>query len=110
MQEMKDSREPEDLDVVLIKDSKMDEQGSELEKQQQQREAFLSQQRELMRLKPHRPSHHRPLSRTQSSPLVTFSMPPPQSESGPTQYTFTTGIVDINSDFLVSLFSCDYLF
>ena len=38
------------------------------------------------------PSHHRPLSRTQSSPLVTFSVPPQAAQdAGPINYIFTTG-------------------
>ena len=38
------------------------------------------------------PSHHRPLSRTQSSPLVTFSVPPQTAQdAGPVNYIFTTG-------------------
>jgi hypothetical protein len=65
---------------------------SELEKQQREREMFLSQQRDIIKTGRPRPSHHRPLSRTQSSPLVTFSMPPQQpTETGPVTYTFTTG-------------------
>ena len=47
--------------------------------------ALLSPHRDSRR---HRgPSHHRPLARTQSSPLVTFSVP----DNGPVTYTFTTG-------------------
>ncbi|GFN78119.1 histone deacetylase [Plakobranchus ocellatus] len=39
------------------------------------------------------PSHHRPLSRTQSSPLVTFSVPPQAAQdAGPVTYIFTTGL------------------
>ncbi|RUS89050.1 hypothetical protein EGW08_003161 [Elysia chlorotica] len=39
------------------------------------------------------PSHHRPLSRTQSSPLVTFSVPPQAAQdAGPINYIFTTGL------------------
>ncbi|GFR95173.1 histone deacetylase, partial [Elysia marginata] len=39
------------------------------------------------------PSHHRPLSRTQSSPLVTFSVPPQAAQdTGPINYIFTTGL------------------
>lgn len=89
---MKDCRDPDDGDVVVIKDSKMDEQSSEPDKQNsRERESFLGQQRDLLKMR-HRTSHHRPLSRTQSSPLVTFSMPPQQpQDTGPVRYTFTTG-------------------
>ena len=70
---------------------------SELEKQQREREAFLSQQRDIIKGR-HRPSHHRPLSRTQSSPLVTFSVPPQQpAETGPVTYNFTTGLCSLLS-------------
>ncbi|KAK7109123.1 histone deacetylase 4-like isoform X3 [Littorina saxatilis] len=76
-------------------ESKMEEGAlaqSELEKQQREREAFLSQQREIIKGR-HRPSHHRPLSRTQSSPLVTFSVPPQApADPGPVTYNFTTGL------------------
>ena len=86
-QEMKESQE-----------NKMEEGAlapSELEKQQREREAFLSQQRDIIKGR-HRPSHHRPLSRTQSSPLVTFSVPPQQpAETGPVTYNFTTGICTV---------------
>ena len=75
-------------------ESKMEEGAlapSELDKQQRERESFLSQQRDIIKGR-HRPSHHRPLSRTQSSPLVTFSVPPQQpTDSGPVTYNFTTG-------------------
>lgn len=76
-------------------ESTMDEGGlapSELEKQQREREAFLCQQRDIIKGRHGRHSHHRPLSRTQSSPLVTFSVPPQQpADTGPVTYTFTTG-------------------
>lgn len=65
---------------------------SELERQQREREAFLCQQRDIIKGRHGRHSHHRPLSRTQSSPLVTFSVPPQQpADPGPVNYTFTTG-------------------
>ncbi|XP_067649749.1 histone deacetylase 4-like isoform X3 [Haliotis asinina] len=88
-QEMKESRDAESI----VSDSKMDESSSELEKQQRDREAFLGQQREIIKPRHKGPSHHRPLSRTQSSPLVTFSVLPQQpQETGPVSYTFTTGL------------------
>ena len=67
---------------------------SELEKQQREREAFLCQQRDIIKGR-HRPSHHRPLSRTQSSPLVTFSVPPQQPAAETVTYTFTTGLFTV---------------
>ncbi|XP_076467846.1 histone deacetylase 5-like isoform X2 [Babylonia areolata] len=83
---------PEEMKEAEIK---MDEGAlapSELEKQQRDRETFLSQQREIIKGR-HRSSHHRPLARTQSSPLVTFSVPPQQpTETGPVSYNFTTGL------------------
>lgn len=91
---MKDSRQHDDADVVVIKDTKMDEQASELDQQNnRERETLISgQQRDSLLKIRHRTSHHRPLSRTQSSPLVTFSMPPQQTQdTGPVRYTFTTG-------------------
>ncbi|XP_050419187.1 histone deacetylase 4 isoform X2 [Patella vulgata] len=89
-QEMKESREQDQL-----REDKMDEEAaSELAKQQKGREAFLGQQREIIKGRHRGPSHHRPLSRTQSSPLVTFSVPPQSTQdTGPVTYTFTTGIV-----------------
>ncbi|KAL8560904.1 hypothetical protein ACOMHN_035844 [Nucella lapillus] len=110
-QEMKESREEEAMDnkepetkdlpadsppkELKEEESQMEEGGvaTELEKQQRDRQTFLSQQRDIIKARP-RPSHHRPLSRTQSSPLVTFSVPPQKSsaETGPVSYTFTTGL------------------
>ncbi|XP_012935632.1 histone deacetylase 4 [Aplysia californica] len=59
----------------------------------QNTQALLSPHREAGRARHRGPSHHRPLSRTQSSPLVTFSMPPQSAQdTGPVTYTFTTGL------------------
>lgn len=54
--------------------------------------ALLGVHRDTQRVRHKGPSHHRPLSRTQSSPLVAFSVPPQSAQdSGPVTYTFTTG-------------------
>ncbi|KAK3108585.1 hypothetical protein FSP39_011347 [Pinctada imbricata] len=95
-QEMRESREQ---DVVVIKDhGSMEESSSETERPSAttstpDRETFPSH-RELVKPRPRGPSHHRPLARTQSSPLVTLHLPPQQSqqESQPMSYKFTTGI------------------
>ncbi|XP_052810130.1 histone deacetylase 4-like isoform X2 [Mya arenaria] len=86
-QEMKESREADDSEVVVVKETKMDEGDAEVRKKLQRRES----EHLLAVTKPHR-KHHKPLTRTQSSPLVTFSMPPPAQDMGPVKYTFTTAI------------------
>ncbi|XP_055893075.1 histone deacetylase 4-like isoform X3 [Biomphalaria glabrata] len=54
---------------------------------------LLGPHRDIQRVRHKGPSHHRPLSRTQSSPLVTFSVPPQSAQdTGPVTYTFTTGL------------------
>ncbi|XP_059177480.1 histone deacetylase 4-like isoform X3 [Physella acuta] len=59
---------------------------------------LLSPHRDTQRTRHKGPSHHRPLSRTQSSPLVTFSVPPQSAQdSGPITYTFTTGLAYDNT-------------
>ncbi|XP_041367724.1 histone deacetylase 4-like isoform X2 [Gigantopelta aegis] len=90
-QEMKESRSQAE-----IGESTMEETTSEPEKQQtavaHDHEQYLSM-REVSKPRHRGPSHHRTLSRTQSSPLVTFSVPPQkQQEPGPVSYTFTTGL------------------
>lgn len=93
VQEMRETREQDAEEVVVIKDSKMDD-SRDIDRHPTHAldvETFPHQRETIKR---HRgPSHHRPLARTQSSPLVTFSMPPQQTqETGPVRYTYTTGI------------------
>jgi len=84
---MKESREADDQDVMVVKETKMDDGEAEvLRKKLIRRDSDHL----LAIAKPHRKSH-KPLTRTQSSPLVTFSMPPPPQDVGPVKYTFTTG-------------------
>ncbi|XP_013391785.2 histone deacetylase 4-like [Lingula anatina] len=124
-QEMKESREKlqEEADdiVVIDKDESEATIRRELEQHhhhpQTDRKAFLSEQRDILRLHPaHAPAvsgtssvhaplipinvparrpPHRPLSRTQSSPLVTFNFPRPSNapeQQEPLPLRFTTGI------------------
>ena len=89
-QEMRESREQDSDDVIVVKESKMDDSSNETLKPQQ---TFPNHPRETV--KRHRHHHHRPLARTQSSPLVTFSNLPQQTqESDPTttRYRYTTGL------------------
>ena len=89
LQEMRESREQDTDDVIVVKESKMDDSSNETLKPQQ---TFPNHPRET--IKRHRHHHHRPLARTQSSPLVTFSNLPQQTqESDPTttRYRYTTG-------------------
>ncbi|XP_076461218.1 histone deacetylase 4-like isoform X3 [Babylonia areolata] len=102
-EETMENKEPQTKEVAAASppkemkevDSHMEEGAlapTELERQQRDRETFLSQQRDIIKSR-HRPTHHRPLSRTHSSPLVTFSVPPQKSvESAPVSYNFTTGL------------------
>ena len=85
LQEMKEAHEADDNDVVVVKETKMDEDPTEVTKTLTRRES------EHMIGVSKRKGHHRPLARTQSSPLVTFSMPPQTQELGPVKYKFTTG-------------------
>ncbi|XP_064648608.1 histone deacetylase 4-like isoform X2 [Lineus longissimus] len=110
-QEMKEVKEKEDDDVVVIQETEPTRSppplqatppqappalllASELELQQKERESFLQQQRELVasqaqQVSPPRPIIHRPLSRTHSSPVVTFNM---QSQDPNKRLRYTTGI------------------
>ncbi|XP_063421241.1 histone deacetylase 4-like isoform X6 [Mytilus trossulus] len=89
-QEMRESREQDADDVIVVKESHMEESSSETLKPQQ---TFPNHPREAVKHRRHH--HHRPLARTQSSPLVTFSNLPQQTqESDPTtiRYRYTTGL------------------
>lgn len=89
-QEMRESREQDADDVIVVKESHMEESSSETLKPQQ---TFPNHPREAIKHRRHH--HHRPLARTQSSPLVTFSNLPQQTqESDPTtiRYRYTTGL------------------
>lgn len=90
---MKEAHEADDNDVVVVKETKMDDETSEVTKTLTRRES------EHMLAVSKRKSHHRPLARTQSSPLVTFSMPPQAQEVGPVKYKFTTGWLKKNRVF-----------
>ncbi|BFZ01040.1 hypothetical protein BsWGS_04077 [Bradybaena similaris] len=98
-QEMKECREAESMD------GKMEEApiqgplvasavaGSLQPVRDRDSHALLGVHRDTQRVRHKGPSHHRPLSRTQSSPLVAFSVPPQSAQdSGPVTYTFTTGL------------------
>ncbi|XP_053373129.1 histone deacetylase 4-like isoform X2 [Mercenaria mercenaria] len=87
-QEMKEAHEADDNDVVVVKETKMDDSRSEISNKLTRRES----EHLLAVSKPRHKGHHRPLARTQSSPLVTFSMPPQTQEVGPVKYSFTTAI------------------
>lgn len=87
---MRESREQDSDDVIVVKESKMDESSSETVKPQP---TLPNHPRENHPIK-RRHHHHRPLARTQSSPLVTFSNLPQQtSDTDPTvtRYRYTTG-------------------
>ncbi|XP_061179793.1 histone deacetylase 4-like isoform X3 [Saccostrea echinata] len=78
-QEMRESRE------------QMNEEMREREKMD---ESYMEEKDMQLSVKPRHkgPSHHRPLARTQSSPLV-LSIPPPEpQETQPISYRYTTGI------------------
>lgn len=82
---MKEAHEADDNDVVVVKETKMDEDPAEV-KTLTRRES-----EHMLAVSKRKGHHHRPLARTQSSPLVTFSMPPNAQEVGPVKYKFTTG-------------------
>ena len=87
-QELKETREQTSHHIMPIKDDTM--YDTEKRQQPAELETFPSHMRESARSRHKGPSHHRPLARTQSSPLVTFCMPPqPPPEA---RYTFTTAI------------------
>lgn len=63
------------------------------EMRERMEESYIEEKEMQLNLKPRHkgPSHHRPLARTQSSPLV-LSIPPPEpQEPTPISYRYTTG-------------------
>ncbi|KAL4222959.1 Histone deacetylase 7 [Mactra antiquata] len=88
-QEMKEAHEADDNDVVVVKETKMEESSCEVSNKLIRRES--EHLLDVTKSK-HKGHHHRPLARTQSSPLVTVSMPPQTQEVGPVKYSFTTAI------------------
>ena len=87
-QELKESHELDENEVVMMKASKMDEgidhgNGKTLIRQESENLLMMS--------KPRHKAHHKPLARTHSSPLVTFPLPSATQDVGPVKYKFTTG-------------------
>lgn len=87
-QEMKESHEGEGGSSARNKESKMDDTQIDVDKSgRRESESYL-----VHPAKARHKRDHKPLARTQSSPLVTFSMLPQSQDIGPVKYTFTTGI------------------
>ena len=86
-QEMKESHDLEGS-LVRNKESKMDDTQSGVDKKISRRdsESYL-----VHSAKARHKGHHKHLARTQSSPLVTFTMLSQNQDVGPVKYTFTTG-------------------
>ena len=85
---MKESHEA-DGSSARSKESKMDDTQIEVDKPgRRESESYL-----VHSAKARHKGHHKPLARTQSSPLVTFSMLSQAQDIGPVKYTFTTGRV-----------------
>jgi hypothetical protein len=95
---MKEAHEADDNDVIVVKETKMDDGRLEISNKLTRRES----EHLLAVTKPRHKGHHRPLARTQSSPLVTFSMPPQAQEVGPVKYSFTTGKFHLTNDCLLT--------
>ena len=87
LQEMRESREQDKEEVVVIKDTGMEESG------ETDRQPATTDRETFPKHRPRGPSHHRPLARTQSSPLVTLPLhlPPQQSQESQITYKYTTG-------------------
>ncbi|MEW8545345.1 MAG: hypothetical protein AB2693_17625, partial [Candidatus Thiodiazotropha sp.] len=85
-QEMKESHEGEGGSSARSKESKMDDTQIDVEKSgRRESESYL-----VHPAKARHKRDHKPLARTQSSPLVTFSMLSQSQDIGPVKYTFTT--------------------
>ena len=70
-----------------IRESRMDDTQIDVDKHgRRESESYL-----VHSAKARHKGHHKPLARTQSSPLVTFSMLSQAQDIGPVKYTFTTG-------------------
>uniref|UniRef100_K1QM87 Histone deacetylase n=1 Tax=Magallana gigas TaxID=29159 RepID=K1QM87_MAGGI len=79
-----------------IRQAEMRESREQMNEEMRERmeESYIEEKEMQLNLKPRHkgPSHHRPLARTQSSPLV-LSIPPPEpQEPTPISYRYTTGI------------------
>lgn len=80
------------------------------EMRERMEESYIEEKEMQLNLKPRHkgPSHHRPLARTQSSPLV-LSIPPPEpQEPTPISYRYTTGERPAHFTLVVSDFNCKH--
>ena len=83
---MKESHDGEG-GLVRSKESKMDDTQIDVDKKSRRdSESYL-----VHSAKARHKGHHKQLARTQSSPLVTFTMLSQNQDIGPVKYTFTTG-------------------
>ncbi|XP_022309887.2 histone deacetylase 4-like isoform X7 [Crassostrea virginica] len=84
----------EETEARLAQEMRESREQMNEEMRERMEESYIEEKEMQLNLKPRHkgPSHHRPLARTQSSPLV-LSIPPPESQDPqPISYRYTTGI------------------
>lgn len=84
----------EETEARLAQEMRESREQMNEEMRERMEESYIEEKEMQLNLKPRHkgPSHHRPLARTQSSPLV-LSIPPPEpQEPTPISYRYTTGI------------------
>ncbi|XP_056007744.1 histone deacetylase 4-like isoform X4 [Ostrea edulis] len=85
----------EETEARLAQEMRESREQMQEEMREKMEESYIEEKEMQWSLKPRHkgPWHHRPLARTQSSPLVLSSIPPPDSqEAKPISYRYTTGI------------------